>query len=126
QAPETPHLAGEEASDLGSEGIDGDEPDRDEQPEDRAGHEDDPEIREDGSTERDVTADHEKAEHDDEVEQALRDDDTDRTRQRDAEAPLHQVGAVEIAELRRDEAVDEPAEQQDPHEIAPLDVRSAF
>src|SRR5438094_933105 len=46
-------------------------------------------------------------------EDALGDDDADRPRQRDAEAPLHQVGAVQITELGRDDGVHEPAQHQD-------------
>ena len=56
----------------------------------------------------------EQEEDGEEGELPLGHDDADGQRERDAEAALHEVRAVEVAELRRDEAVHEPAEEEDP------------
>src|SRR5439155_1405815 len=51
---------------------------------------------------------------------------TGRARERDPETALHQVAAIEVAELGGDQAVDEPPEHQDAEEIATLDVVPAL
>src|SRR5439155_1163569 len=60
------------------------------------------------------------------VQEALRHDYPDRSRQRYSETALHQVAPVQIAELRRHQAVHEPAEEQDLEKVAPEDPRAAL
>src|SRR5437879_6832410 len=84
------------------------------------------EIGKDRATERDVADHDEKAEHREQVEESLRDHDAHGPRERHAETPLHEVAAVEVAELGGHETVDEPAEEEDLEEIATADPRAAF
>ena len=84
------------------------------------------EVGKDRAAEGDVADHDEEAEDGEKIEEPLRDDDADGARQRQAEASLHEVAAIEVAELRRDEAVHEPAEQQDLEEVAAADPHAAL
>ena len=119
-------LAREEPRDTGRDGVDRHEPHRHEQAQAGPGRVEDVQVGRDRAAERDVPADHEESEYHEEVEQPFRDDDTDGARERDPEAALHEVAAVEVPELRRDQAVHKPTEHEDAQEIPPLDVGAAL
>ena len=120
------HLARKEARDPRAEGVERSESQEDDDAEAGARDVEDVQVGEHGAAESDVAVHHQEPKDDEEVQEALRDDDPDRPRERDPETALHQVAAIEVAELGGDQAVDEPAEHQDAEEIATLDVVAAL
>ena len=67
-----------------------------------------------------------EAEHDDreQVEDALDEDRAERRRERDREVDLQQPGAIDVAELGRHDAVDEPADEDDLRRVADPHLRA--
>src|SRR5438552_3885699 len=126
EPPDAAHLRGEEAPEPRTDRIQPHKPDQDDQTERSAGDVEDVQVREDRSTERHITVDDQEPEDDEQVQEALGHDHSDRSRQRNSEAALHQVAPVQIAELRRHQAVHEPAEEQDLEKVAPEDPRAAL
>ena len=126
EPPDPAHLRGEEAPEPRTDRVQPDKPDEDDQTERSAGDVEDVQVREDRATERHVTVDDQEPEDHEQVEKALRHDDPDGSRQRYPEAAFHQVAPVQIAELRRHQAVHEPAEEQDLEKVAPEDPRAAL
>src|SRR5690606_20090221 len=62
---------------------------------------------------------------DDDVRRALDEDRSDRARDRGPEVPAQQVGAVQVSELGRNEAVHEPGQEEDLGRVAEADVHAA-
>ena len=86
--------------------------------------EDDVDARHRSAAEAPVARRQGEAEDDDDVGDALDEDRADRPRRRGAVVRLQQVRAVEVAELGRHEAVDEPRQVEDLERVEEADARA--
>ena len=109
---------GQRGDDPPAEVAHREKPDREEDDEDDPGREDDLDLGRQPGPERDEAGREPQDDDREEVEDPLDEDGPERPRQRDRAVDLQQVRPVDVAELRRHQAVHQPGQEDDLRAVA--------